>query len=124
MKKNQPLTRKSFDNLLAWLHPDREQAGEKYEHIRRTLISFFLSQGSYIPEELADETINRVAQKIDEIAEGDMSDPAAFFYTVARRVYLDNHRKYYKIHHKEAQRNEAAWLPPPLSPYQQPAIND
>jgi hypothetical protein len=94
MKKNWTLTQESFDKLLAWLHPDRERAGEKYEHIRRTLISFFLSQNSHKPEELADETINRIAQRLDENAEGYVGDPANNFYEMARIVYADNHRIY------------------------------
>ena len=94
MKKTWTLTQESFDKLLAWLHPERERAGEAYEYFRRTLISFFLSQNAYAPEELADKTINRVAQKINENAEGYVGDPANDFYEMARIVYAEHHRIY------------------------------
>jgi hypothetical protein len=93
-KKNWTLTQESFDKLLAWLDPNRERAGEEYEHVRRTLISFFLSQSSHRPEELADETINRVAQNIDESVGGYVGDPANNFYEMARIVYAEHHRIY------------------------------
>src|SRR5947209_6617862 len=35
----------SFDRLLAWLNPDREQAGQRYEEIRRRLIKIFARRG-------------------------------------------------------------------------------
>lgn len=91
MKKNWALTQESFDNLLAWLHPNREEAGKKYERIRRELIKLFLRWGSDIPEELADETINRIAQKVDGFAEEYRGDPANYFLVVARTVYREYH---------------------------------
>lgn len=92
MKKEWTLTQESFDKLLAWLHPDREQAGQSYEVIRRTLISYFLNRGCNLPEELADETINRIAQKIDERVNRYMGDPANEFYEMARILYAEHHR--------------------------------
>ena len=94
VKKNQPLTQESFDKLLAWLHPNREQAGQKYEGIYHELIKLFLRWGSQEPEEDADATINRVACEIDAIEKEYTGDPASYFYTVARSVYVENHRIY------------------------------
>ena len=96
MKKNQPLTQESFDKLLAWLHPNREQAGQKYEGIHHELIKLFLRWGSQEPEEDADATINRVACEIDAIEKEYTGDPAPYFYTVARKVYAESHRVYRK----------------------------
>src|SRR6185369_14624999 len=61
-----PLTidNESFDALLAWLDPDREIAGQKYEVIRAGLIRIFVSKGFSDAEDLADETINGVARFI------------------------------------------------------------
>lgn len=98
VKNDWSLTQDSFDKLLAWLDPDREQAGEKYEQIHRTLISFFLSQNAYAPEEFADETINRVAQKIDDSVGGYVGNTANDFYEMARIVY----RKHYPIFRSKA----------------------
>ena len=68
VKKQWSLTKEAFDSLLSWLDPDREWAGEKYEVIRARLIKVFAYRGCHTPEELADETINRVAKKIDEVS--------------------------------------------------------
>jgi DNA-directed RNA polymerase specialized sigma24 family protein len=86
------LTPEAFAQLLRWLAPDQEQAGEKYEQIRRGLIKIFSCRGSTIPEELADETINRVARKVGEIATGYVGEPAYYFYAVADKIYLESLR--------------------------------
>ena len=41
MKKNWVLTEDAFEALLEWLHPNREEAGQKYEDIRLRLIKIF-----------------------------------------------------------------------------------
>ena len=86
MKKNQPLTQESFDKLLAWLHPDRDEAGQRYEAIRIHLIRYFLNNGLTDPEDLTDETVSRVAQNIDEIAGKYEGTPEVYFLSVARNV--------------------------------------
>jgi len=91
--KNWALTQESFDRLLLWLHAEREVAGRKYEDIRRRLIRFFTCRGCHEAEDLADETINRVARKLEEIAETYSGDPALYFYGVAQKVHLEHLRK-------------------------------
>ena len=76
----------SFDQLLVWLNPDREQAGERYEEIRRRLIKIFAHHGCAEAEDLADETISRVERNVQEIASGWVNDPVLYFYAVARNV--------------------------------------
>lgn len=96
----------NFDELLGWLHPDdRDHAGRKYEDIRRRLIRIFIHRGCLTPEDLADETINRVARKVHEIRAGynPDDDPALYFYGVARNVF----REYLK-------RRPDPALPPPV----------
>ena len=83
------LTQESLDSLLSWLDEDRERAGYAYEKIRTRLIRIFACRGCAVPEELADETINRVARKVKEVAEGYTGDPAFYFYAVARKVHLE-----------------------------------
>lgn len=87
------LTQDSFDNLLRWLNSDRERAGEKYEDIRFGLIQFFKSRGADSAEELADETINRVASKLPQIADNYIGDPTSYFYGVAKKVQLEYFRR-------------------------------
>src|SRR5215212_7349320 len=86
MPKRWPLTPKNFDALLAWLDADREQAAEKYEAIRESLIKIFAWRGLGDAEGLADETINRVAAKVKEIGPTYVGDPAWYFYGVAKNV--------------------------------------
>lgn len=87
------LTQEAFDRLLVWLNPDREQAGRKYEEIRLRLIKIFTCRGCVTPEDLADDTINRVARKVPEIAPSYVGDPALYFLGVAHNVCLEYFRK-------------------------------
>ncbi len=80
------LTQKSMERLLRWLHPDREQAGREYELIRRKLIKIFAVRGCDCSEDLADETIDRVISRLEDIAGGYQGDPSLYFYGVARNV--------------------------------------
>jgi RNA polymerase sigma factor (sigma-70 family) len=93
MKKNWVLSQESFDALLDWLAPDREQAGLKYEEIRERLISIFICRGCYEAEELADETMNRVSSKVPEISQTYSGDPALYFYAVANNIHLESLRR-------------------------------
>jgi DNA-directed RNA polymerase specialized sigma24 family protein len=87
--KERDLTPKAFTHLLARLDPDPEMAGEKYEKLRRHLIKFFECRGSFIPDELADETLNRLARKIDEGVEIE-KNVFAFSLGIARFVLLES----------------------------------
>src|SRR6185369_7826589 len=78
-----------FDNFLHWLDPDIERAAEKYEAIRQRLIRFFASKGSNSPEELADETINRVALRSAKLTGKYAGDPSMYFFGVARYVWSE-----------------------------------
>src|SRR5215470_16746283 len=89
MKSDWAPTPEAFDKLLRWLDPDRDEAGRKYEDIRRRLIRFFNCRGCYIPEELTDKTINRVIKILETKSEGHTDDPIRLFFGVARRVYLE-----------------------------------
>ena len=93
VKKQWSLTQEAFDSLLAWLDPERERAGEKYEVIRARLIKVFAYRGCHTPEELADETINRVTKKIESVAESYDGDPALYFYGVAQMIHLEYLRR-------------------------------
>lgn len=105
MNQQSALTQAAFDSLLAWLDPDRDQAGRKYEQIRSRLIRIFTCRGRPDAEELADETINRVTLKVADVAQEYVGDPALYFYGVAQKVYLESLRK-----------RPPAVIPPPASP--------
>lgn len=92
-KKEWDLTQEAFAQFLAWLNPNPDRAGEKYEDIRRRLIKIFTCRGCHCAEDLADDTINRVIRKIPAIIETYEGDPALYFYGVAHNVYLEYVRK-------------------------------
>jgi DNA-directed RNA polymerase specialized sigma24 family protein len=94
MAKRWTPTPDDFERLLNWLDPsDRERAGEKYEFIRQTLIQTFVWRGCHKAEELADETINRVMQKLPLIIETYKNDPALYFYGFGRNVLKEYYRE-------------------------------
>lgn len=96
MRNRSAITKEDFDNLLAWLDFDRENAGKKYEEIRRSLIQVFTWNGVTEAEELADETINRVARKTLELSNRYTGDPSRYFHGVAKMVlheYLRSQKK-------------------------------
>ena len=93
MNKSWVLSQESFDALLDWLAPEREQAGQKYEEIRTRLIKIFTCRGCYEPEDLADETINRVINRLTEIQSHFQGDRARYFYGVANKIHLEYLRR-------------------------------
>ncbi len=86
-KKIHVLEQEQFDRLLAWLDEDREHAGLIYEKIRRRLITIFAARDCSVPEELADETIDRVSRRIADIANDYSGDKALYFFGVANNVH-------------------------------------
>jgi DNA-directed RNA polymerase specialized sigma24 family protein len=93
MNKDWELSKEAFDALLDWLDSDRDQAALKYEKIRRSLIKIFTGRGCVEPEDLADETINRVTSKLKEIGTEFSGDCARYFFGVANKVYLERLRR-------------------------------
>ena len=92
MRTSKDLTPESFDRLLAWLDADRDQAARKYEQIRKTLIQIFTWRNFSAAEELADETIDRVAARVDEIAPAYLGNPSKYFYGVAKLLMREQAR--------------------------------
>jgi DNA-directed RNA polymerase specialized sigma24 family protein len=79
--------------LLLWLGEDETSGARKYEEIRRKLILLFRYRGCHIPEELADETIDRTARAMVNPDFHYQGDPTPYFRGVARNVYLEWLRK-------------------------------
>lgn len=92
LKRRRALTQDGFDQLLAWLDSDRERAAIRYETIRVSLIRILTWRGSNNPEDLADETINRVAEKVHLLTNTFVGDPAIYFYAVAKRLFKEEQR--------------------------------
>jgi DNA-directed RNA polymerase specialized sigma24 family protein len=89
-KSKWTLTQEAFDRLLAQLDSDREQAGIKYEDLRRRLVKLFQWRGGVFPEDLADDTLNRVAKNL-ELGEV-IANFTAYCLGIARNVFLEHLR--------------------------------
>src|SRR5258708_10881372 len=73
--------------VVTWVDHDGERAGLTYEKIRWRLISILASRGCPIPEELADETIDRVARRVVDIQDSYVGDKAIYFLGVMNNVH-------------------------------------
>ncbi len=93
MKDDRTQDSEAFERLLRWLGPTRETAAAKYEDIRRKLIYMFTCRGCHVPEELADETIDRVTQVLAKPDFSYAGNPYFYFHGVARNVHLEWLRK-------------------------------
>jgi DNA-directed RNA polymerase specialized sigma24 family protein len=58
------LSGEALEGLLLALGSDRNAAGRRYELLRRKLTDFFAWRRSETPEELADETLDRLARRL------------------------------------------------------------
>ncbi|MBX7223483.1 MAG: sigma-70 family RNA polymerase sigma factor [Blastocatellia bacterium] len=86
-------TEEAFHALLQALHPEPESAALEYEKIHRRLVKFFEDEKITVPEELADETINRVMRKVFEGTAVFEGPPVRYFVGVARNLLREEWRK-------------------------------
>jgi hypothetical protein len=89
---NEKMTPEELDKLLNWLNPNRELAAAEFIRIRRILTNIFLTRGCINADELADETIDRVAAKIKEIETDFRGEKLIYFVSVLRYVYKESLR--------------------------------
>ena len=92
-KKDWALTQGAFRRLLGWLDEDRDSSGENYLETRRRLVSYFDRKNCLTPDELADETLNRVARRLEEEGSITGATPAHYCYIVAKYVFLEYQRR-------------------------------
>ena len=84
------LREQTFRRLLAWLDQGVDTNGQSYLAIRERLLGYFDRKNCLKADELADETLNRVARRLDE--EGgniETETPAKYCYIVARFVFME-----------------------------------
>jgi RNA polymerase sigma factor (sigma-70 family) len=93
MPRERRSTDNSFNELLAWLHPEPETAASIYETVRADLIRIFRWRGCSDPEGMADETIIRVTRKVGEIAASYIGSPTSYFYGVAKNLLHEYDRR-------------------------------
>ena len=83
--------RSGFERLLLLLGADRNEAGRRYEKLRRKLITFFQCHGSIHAEDAADEALNRVAEQIEGGQE--IQNLSAYTLGVARLLLKESARR-------------------------------
>lgn len=91
-KKNWLITSESFARLLEWIDEGANSDGQKYLELRGKLVAYFDRKNCLAPDELADETLNRVARRLEEEGKIDTEAPAKFCYVTARFVFLESLR--------------------------------
>lgn len=93
MKKVWTPTQDAFRQFLDWLDEGADSAGERYLEMRHRLILYFDRKNCLSPDELADETLNRVAQRYQEKGAITDKSPPHFCYIVAKFVFLEYLRR-------------------------------
>lgn len=86
------LTPGAFQRLLDWLDEGASSDGQKYLEMRRRLSAYFDRKNCPMPDELADETLNRVARRLEEEGTIEADAPARYCYIVARFVFMEHLR--------------------------------
>lgn len=79
-----------FARLLTRLDSDVDRAADAYEHLRRALEKYFEWHGAWPADECADETIDRLLRKLDEV---DVQDVTKYARGIARLVLLERRRQ-------------------------------
>ena len=97
------LTEPAFRRLLVWLDGSVDSQGETYLEMRRRLIAYFDRRNAASPDELADETFNRVANTLEQSTIA-VTPPARYCYVVARLVFLEDVRRRESAHVSAAAR--------------------
>ncbi len=93
-KKNWALTPPAFERLLDWLDEGESSDGRKYLEMRRRLVAYFDRKNCSSADELTDETLNRVARRLEEEGTTESDTPAArYCYIVARFVFMEYLRR-------------------------------
>ena len=78
-----------FDALLNWLDQGINSSGKTYLEMRQRLVFYFDRKNCSTPDELADETLNRVARRLEEEGTIESETPAKYCYIVARFVFME-----------------------------------
>jgi len=83
----------SFEEILAWLNPDRDVAGAMYVQLRHDLARLFIWGQCGDPEGLTDEVFDRVAKKVHELRPVYDGDPRLYFRAVANNLVKENFKR-------------------------------
>lgn len=93
MARDSAIPPESFDEILAWLSPDRDLAASMYLQVRADLAKIFAFNNCSDPEWLTDETFDRLARKIHELRQNYQGDPRFYLYAIARNLIKEELKK-------------------------------
>lgn len=93
MALHSAIPRESFDEVLAWLDPDREVAATIYVQLRADLTHIFIWNRCLDPEGLTDDVFDRVSKKVHVLRTTFEGDPRLYFYGVARNLIKEEVKK-------------------------------
>jgi DNA-directed RNA polymerase specialized sigma24 family protein len=93
LREEPTITQIAFARLLAWLDDGVESHGERYLETRRRLVTYFDRRNRPSAEELADETLNRIAKTLEQTGAIATKPPARYCYVVAKFVLLEDVRR-------------------------------
>src|SRR5262245_48848420 len=92
-KKNWVLTEAALSRLLGWLDEGTDSGGQSFLEMRRRLVHYFARKNCLNPDELADESLNRIARRLEEEGAIESESPARYCYIVARFVFMEHLRQ-------------------------------
>ncbi|HWN10508.1 MAG TPA: hypothetical protein VNO50_14790 [Pyrinomonadaceae bacterium] len=118
-KKDWTLNPRALDRLLTWLDEGTNSEGQKYLEMRRRLVSYFDRKNCVPPDELADETLNRVARRLEEEGAIESESAARYCYITARFVFMEHLRN---IKNADQLLDESRRMP--LAAFPQPGTED
>jgi len=93
MARDSAIPPESFEEILAWLNPDRDVAADMYLQLRQDLAKMFIWGRCADPEGMTDEAFDRVAKKVHDVRPGYEGDPRLYFRAVANNLIKENHKK-------------------------------
>ncbi len=91
-KKNWVITLSALARLLEWLDEGKNSDGEKYLEMRHRLVAYFDRKNCLTADEFADETLNRVARRLEEEGKIESETPAKYCYITAKFVFMESLR--------------------------------
>ena len=93
MARDSAIPPESFEEILAWLNPDRDVAATMYVQLRHDLAKMFMWGRCTDPEGMTDDAFDRVAKKVHDVRPTYEGDPRLYFRAVANNLIKENHKK-------------------------------
>ena len=93
LKDDRVLSQLAFNRLLEWLDAGVDSSGENYLEMRRRLVAYFERRNRPYSDDLADETLNRIARTLETSGVIKVTPPARYCYVVAKFVLLEDFRR-------------------------------